>query len=370
MTVKNVATGEIVLQEVSKVGPGVPPPSPPPTAAYKSVFLASGADCSGGPCCLDLSYWKTSDHANVAISNCHPTSRGDNQLWALNGSQLVVKLDGKCLTAGATQIEVNACNPADATQHWAYKAGTAPGPIMQGGQCLTAEVEQDGGALKLAACLPGSPGQSWTASSSPPPGPTVPSVSVAFASPPNEKIFGFGEHQQGHLDNKNLTYDMESCLDYGKSRGGEVCLPYIMGSTGARLRYGFLWNMPNYGGVSFAGNATTWKADAATQVDYFITVPGAADTAAQSGGSIMNNYVDAVGHAPVLPEYAMGYWHSKNRYSTQADLLAAAEGFYNRSINVSIIVIDYHHWVGAPLLPGAPLLLSVLLRSGEGQRCA
>ena len=103
--------------------------------------------------------------------------------------------------------------------------------------------------------------------------------------------------------------------------------------------------MPNYGGVDFTGNTTTWTADAARQIDYFITVPGADATPGTAGGAIMNNYVDAVGHAPMLPEYAMGYWHSKNRYSSQADLLAAAEGFHNRSINVSIIVIDYMHWV-------------------------
>ena len=55
------------------------------------------------------------------------------------------------------------------------------------------------------------------------------------------------------------------------------------------------------------------------------------------GSDIMSSYADAVGHTPIIPEYALGYWHSKNRYSSQAELLAAAEGFHNRSINVSIM---------------------------------
>jgi len=27
----------------------------------------------------------------------------------------------------------------------------------------------------------------------------------------------------------------------------------------------------------------------------------------------MHSYVDAVGHVPMLPAYAAGYWHSRNR---------------------------------------------------------
>ena len=50
---------------------------------------------------------------------------------------------------------------------------------------------------------------------------------------------------------------MEQCLEYGHSHGGEVCLPFVLGATPdasgryAGLNYGFLWNMPNYGGVDF-----------------------------------------------------------------------------------------------------------------------
>ena len=46
--------------------------------------------------------------------------------------------------------------------------------------------------------------------------------------------------------------------------------------------------------------------------------------------------------SPGLPDYALGYWHSKNRYASQADLLAAAHGFANRSIPVDVIVIDWY----------------------------
>lgn len=104
--------------------------------------------------------------------------------------------------------------------------------------------------------------------------------------------------------------------------------------------------MPNYGGVEFGPNWTNWTAQSGTQVDYFVTVAGkgGATPTASVGTQIMNSYVDAVGHSPMLPEWGSGYWHSKNRYSSQQQITDAAAGFASRGINVSVIVVDYNHW--------------------------
>jgi len=125
-------------------------------------------------------------------------------------------------------------------------------------------------------------------------------------------------------------------------------LPWVIGaSKSSGVNYGFLWNMPNYGGVDFGQKNTSevrWSAQVSTQTDYFITIPESTSTPSTAGNQVMHSYVDAVGHAPMLPDYAKGYWHSKNRYTSQDDILTAARNFHNRSINVSIIVIDYNHW--------------------------
>ena len=99
--------------------------------------------------------------------------------------------------------------------------------------------------------------------------------------------------------------------------------------------------MPNYGTVSFWDTNTTWMAEAATQIDYFVTVPPADSAPSEAGAAIMNAYVDAVGHSPVMPEWAQGYWHSRNRYSSQSMLLDAAKGFHDRGVNVSVIACSY-----------------------------
>ena len=110
--------------------------------------------------------------------------------------------------------------------------------------------------------------------------------------------------------------------------------------------YDFLWNRPSYGNVSFGAsdaNLISWSAQDSPQTDYFITTSDPTSTT-KSASQILNRYVDAVGHSPMLPDHAAGYWHSKNRYHNQSEILDAAKGFFDRGIPVDIIVIDYMHW--------------------------
>eukprot|EP00118_Oscarella_pearsei_P028917 m.3257 g.3257 ORF g.3257 m.3257 type:complete len:665 (+) comp9197_c0_seq1:1041-3035(+) len=173
-----------------------------------------------------------------------------------------------------------------------------------------------------------------------------PVTSESFASSSSEMIFGFGEHQKvGVLNYKGQSFNMEECIEYGHSHGGEICLPFIMGATDASVQYGLFWNMPNYGDVAFMNDAVTWSAHEAIQIDYFVTTRSSSGNASTAAGDVLSNYVDAVGHSPMLPWYASGYWHSKNRYSSQNDLLAAAREFRARNIPIQVIVIDYLHWV-------------------------
>ena len=71
--------------------------------------------------------------------------------------------------------------------------------------------------------------------------------------------FGFGEHENGKLDQFGLTYDMETCIEYGHSRGGEICLPWVIAAAdlggGKQVQYGAFWNVPAYGSVSFGNQS-------------------------------------------------------------------------------------------------------------------
>jgi alpha-D-xyloside xylohydrolase len=151
-------------------------------------------------------------------------------------------------------------------------------------------------------------------------------VEVYFNANPKEHIYGLGQHQHGLLDNKGSVLDLEQ-------RNTEVCIPFYISTTG----YGFLWNNPGVGRVELATNMTRWVMHATRGIDYYIV-------AGDSPAEILEKYIDATGHAPLLPDFALGFWQCKLRYRTQDELLAVVREYKERGLPLSIIVSDYFHW--------------------------
>ena len=55
-------------------------------------------------------------------------------------------------------------------------------------------------------------------------------------------------------------------------------------------------------------------------------------------------YAAVTGRAPMLPEWAAGFWQCKLRYRTQDELLDVAREYKRRGLPLSVIVVDYFHW--------------------------
>ncbi|MGW4910104.1 glycoside hydrolase family 31 protein [Streptomyces sp. NPDC004270] len=151
-------------------------------------------------------------------------------------------------------------------------------------------------------------------------------IDQRFASYDGERFFGLGQHSHGRLDHKHMVIDLVQ-------RNGEVTIPFTLSSRG----YGLLWNQPAVGRVELAANQTRWVADAAEQIDYWFTTH-------PTPAGIMHHYADATGHAPVLPEWALGLWQSRLRYRTQDELLEVARAYRRRGLPLSVIAVDYFHW--------------------------
>ncbi|MGA3218700.1 MAG: TIM-barrel domain-containing protein [Acidimicrobiales bacterium] len=146
-----------------------------------------------------------------------------------------------------------------------------------------------------------------------------------FAAYEGERLFGLGQHTHGRLDQKGLVVDLVQ-------RNAEVSIPFVVSSRG----YGLLWNNPAVGRVELGATATRWVSDSARQIDYWVTAGTPAQIAAR--------YADVTGHAPVLPEWAAGFWQSKLRYRTQDELLEVAREYHRRGLALSVIVCDFFHW--------------------------
>ncbi|XP_065845172.1 uncharacterized family 31 glucosidase ORF2-like [Oscarella lobularis] len=256
-----------------------------------------------------------------------PLDKDTGKLYApLNSGCANPRKDGK--------VEVIDCTQA---AKWTYNSTTQL--LQVNDKCVVNAGERQ--PVQLVPCNASNEDQQWGYIDYAPP---QTRVSQTFASTPSERIFGTGEHENGKLNQKGQSYDFLRCLQYKYSHGSEVCLPFVLGAQDGRVQYGFLWNMTNYGQVTFNDHNTTWTAEEATEIDLFVTTSGTNASSAEAVVQIMKNYVDAVGHSPVPPEYALGYWHSKNRYKSQEELLEAAQNFSHYNIPVSYIVIDYFHW--------------------------
>ncbi len=151
-------------------------------------------------------------------------------------------------------------------------------------------------------------------------------LEMEFKPNRGECFYGLGQHQHGLLDNKGCVIQMEQ-------RNTEVCIPFYISSLG----YGFLWNNPGVGRVELGGNHTKWVMEGTRGIDYYLTV-------AESPAGILENYTAVTGRAPLLPEFALGFWQCKLRYRTQEELLGVVREYKKRGLPLAVIVSDYFHW--------------------------
>ena len=149
---------------------------------------------------------------------------------------------------------------------------------------------------------------------------------VRFLSHKGEKFFGLGQHRHGLLDQKGCVLDLAH-------RNCEVSIPFTLSSRG----YGLLWHHPGTGRVELGESVTRWISDASAGLDYWVTT-------GENPAEILSRYADATGHAPMIPEWATGFWQCKLRYKTQEELLGVAREYRRRNLPLSVIVIDFFHW--------------------------
>ena len=142
-----------------------------------------------------------------------------------------------------------------------------------------------------------------------------------------EKIYGMGQYQQEVMDLKGCNLELAH-------RNSQASVPFYISTRG----YGFLWNNAAVGSVHFGSNTMEWEAQNTKKLDYFIT---AGDTPAD----IERNYMNAVGKAPMMPEYGLGFWQCKLRYFNEQQVIDIAEEYHKRGIPVDVLVIDYYHWL-------------------------
>lgn len=142
----------------------------------------------------------------------------------------------------------------------------------------------------------------------------------------DEKIYGMGQYQQNFLNLKGLDVELAQ-------RNSQASVPFYVSSLG----YGILWNNPSIGRAVFGRNITSFEANSSSVLDFWIVT-------GESLKDILHRYVDVTGHAPMMPEYGLGFWQCKLRYQNQEELMTVAREYKKRQIPLDVIVCDYFHW--------------------------
>jgi alpha-D-xyloside xylohydrolase len=199
------------------------------------------------------------------------------------------------------------------------------------GKLLLAETAHTVCSAGGAPCSKKTPG---LAASIPPPG------GITFASSPDERLYGLGEHRTGRLDNHGLSLDFEDAGVYDHHHAGDIVLPFYLSSH----QYGFMWNMASFGAFNSSDTEIQWSSMSTPVLDFWVTTSAAAKPGTEGDfKGMLGQFADATGHPPKMPDFATGFWQCKNRYRSQEELLSTAREYKARELPISTIVIDYLH---------------------------
>jgi alpha-D-xyloside xylohydrolase len=82
---------------------------------------------------------------------------------------------------------------------------------------------------------------------------------------------------------------------------------------------------------------TTWRSPVAEAIDYVVIAGPSAD-------EVMAGYRDLIGPTPMLPRWAYGYIHCRERFHSSDEILDTLQEFRRRKLPVDVMVQDWQYW--------------------------
>ncbi|MGN6370910.1 MAG: glycoside hydrolase family 31 protein [Phycisphaerae bacterium] len=172
-------------------------------------------------------------------------------------------------------------------------------------------------------------------------------VRQSFILPPDEALFGLGQHQQGIMNYRGHTVRL-------LQQNRDVAVPTLLSNKG----YLLLWDNPAITDISVGAtradrtpgdglhlpqpqpageNITRWSSETGKAIDYYFCYGPTPDQA-------IHQYRILTGPAPLLPRYAWGLWQSKERYRSSDELLDIAKKYRDLHIPIDGIIQDWRYW--------------------------
>lgn len=150
--------------------------------------------------------------------------------------------------------------------------------------------------------------------------------SQSFKLEADEAIYGLGNLENGKLSQR----DVNRTLLPGNVEDG---IPYILSVKG----YGVYWD--NYSPVRFTDNqqGTTFESTVGNSVDYYFMRGNNAD-------GVVAQMRELTGQVPMFPLWTYGFWQSRERYKSQAELLEVVTKYRELGVPIDGIIQDWQYW--------------------------
>ena len=156
----------------------------------------------------------------------------------------------------------------------------------------------------------------------------------SFVLAPGEAIYGLGQHQEGLMNYREHHVRL-------LQENREIGIPMMVSSRG----YGLFWDNPAVtdvdAGVPGSEDLLTWNSEAADAVDYYFMAGPELD-------DVIASYRRLTGAAPMMGEWAWGFWQCKERYASQQELLNVAQRYREMGVPLDGIIQDWQYWSPAP----------------------
>ena len=151
-------------------------------------------------------------------------------------------------------------------------------------------------------------------------------IKQSFQYLPGEVLYGLGSFQGADLalNGKKVTL-------LQKNRDDVV--PVILSTN----RYALIWDNYSYSEFNDTHGSYYLWSEVADEIDYFFIY-------ARNMDSAVAGYRQLTGTAPMYPRWAFGYMQSKQKYSTQDEIVSVVRGFRERKFPLDLIVQDWQYW--------------------------
>jgi alpha-D-xyloside xylohydrolase len=151
-------------------------------------------------------------------------------------------------------------------------------------------------------------------------------ISEHFQLPEYEALYGLGQHQSGVFNYRGTSTVLSQV-------NTDIAVPFLVSTRG----YGLIWNTAARTTFDNRFSKLLKLTSIGQGLDFYFIVGSEFD-------QIIHHYRDLTGHSPLFAEWAYGLFQSKDRYSSQNQLVQIVEKYRSQHIPLDTIVQDWHWW--------------------------